>query len=246
MTSEICFHCATVGSTPVGLWAQACSKIMLLAGAFYTAMSDTLHRRCAHLQVFKHALQVETVGLLVKIAVLLDFEARVAENVGVVAPRRRWQVDALGIRVKALQKHTANAQCTCSRNGLGNGNLSGAELKSAIGAYTAVVLLDQVSAVCELGRGLAKIGEASNGQVFLVQVLVQQHLLGLRQCECRYRRKAETIDKRQSKQQSQWYLEHTLEHVGLSGIVTVRTNTQVHLVGAFVALERLGDAQNRI
>lgn len=30
--SEISFHCSGLGSTPVGLWAQACNKITLFSG----------------------------------------------------------------------------------------------------------------------------------------------------------------------------------------------------------------------
>ena len=43
-----------------------------------------------------------------------------------------------------------------------------------------------------------------------------------------------------------FYLLDGIEHVGLAVVVAVRTHTQVHLLGVGVALERLGDAQDRV
>jgi hypothetical protein len=63
----------------------------------FVSNSDEL----AHLDVLLHALKVEPDGLLVKVGVLLDLEARVLGDRGVVTPWRGGEVDGLGVGVES-------------------------------------------------------------------------------------------------------------------------------------------------
>lgn len=119
-----------------------------------------------HLEVLYEALEVKTDGLLVVVAVLLDLKARVLERRRVVTPRRRRQVDGLGVRVMTSQEGAANPQRTRTRDGLRRRNTT---------------FLDgrRVFAVCQHDGVLDKVGETSDGKVLLVVLLSQDLLLGL-------------------------------------------------------------------
>ncbi len=71
-----------------------------------------------HKEIFLEALEVEANSAFIKIPIAPDFETRVTEYRGVVAPRRDGQVDGLGRLVVTSKKSTANPQCACSRNRL--------------------------------------------------------------------------------------------------------------------------------
>lgn len=74
------------------------------------------------LDIANHALKVETDRILVVVAVLLNFEARVTEDGLVVGPGRGRDVDLLVSRKESLEESGANAQGTSARNGLSNGD----------------------------------------------------------------------------------------------------------------------------
>lgn len=70
--------------------------------------------------VGQHALEIQTDGLLVVVAVLLDLETRIAEDGLVVGPRRRRDVDGLLAGVPARQEGGGDAQGAGARDGLGD------------------------------------------------------------------------------------------------------------------------------
>ena len=110
--------------------------------------------RCS-LDVCNHAFKVQADSLLVVVLVLLHFQPGVLEDGRVVPPRRGGQVDGLGVRVVAREEGSTDAEGTCSRDGLGDGD-------AVLGDRLAV------SAVGELGGVGGKVGESSDGEVLLV------------------------------------------------------------------------------
>ena len=85
----------------------------------------------AYLEVFLESFEVKADSLLVVVTVAFDFEARVAEDGGMVTPCRGGEVYGLGVRVKASEESTTNAEGTSARDGLRNSNLSGNFLSGA-------------------------------------------------------------------------------------------------------------------
>lgn len=57
---EISFHCSSVGSTPVGLWAQAWSKKKEPFGAFCDQKKKTKKKRTKNLIMFPHKTNKQT------------------------------------------------------------------------------------------------------------------------------------------------------------------------------------------
>jgi hypothetical protein len=76
-----------------------------------------------HLEVTLHSLKVESDRLLVVVRVVLDFEARVAEDGDVVAPRRCREVDLARVRVVAGEEGAGDPEGARARERLGDGNL---------------------------------------------------------------------------------------------------------------------------
>ena len=118
------------------------------------------------LDVLDHTLEVETDGVLVVVAVLLDLEARVLEDSIVVGPTGVGDVDGLVARVEALEESTTDSEGTSTRDGLGDDD-------------SALLKRCRVGTICEDGGGLGEVGYTSNASVFLVKVLLDDSLLGL-------------------------------------------------------------------
>jgi hypothetical protein len=117
------------------------------------------------LDVGNHALKVEADGVLVVVAVLLDLQARVLEDGIVVRPRGVGDVDCFCVWVVALDEGTADAEGTSARDGLGDGD---AVLVEGRG----------VGAIRELEGGLSEVGHTRDAGVLLVQVRLDNLLLG--------------------------------------------------------------------
>ena len=118
------------------------------------------------LQVLLQALKVKANGLLVEVPVLLDLQARVTEDGGMVTPRGSGQVDDFGIRIVASKEGTTNAECTSTRDGLGHGD-------AVFGESSRVLTIG------ELESGLGEVGDTSDASVLLVKGRVDDLLLGL-------------------------------------------------------------------
>ncbi len=116
------------------------------------------------LDVGDHAVKVQANGMLVVVAVLLDLEAGVGEDGLVVGPRRGGDVNLLLAGVEAGEEVGANAQSTGAGDGLGDGQ---------------AVEGGRVLAVSELGGQGRKLGNTGDAGVLLVQLLVNDLLLGL-------------------------------------------------------------------
>lgn len=116
------------------------------------------------LEVGEQALKVEADGVLVVVAVLLDGQAGVLEDGGVVGPGRGRDVDLLGARVEALEEGGADAQGAGAGDGLRDGE---------------AVEGGAVLAVGQDGGGLGELGHSGDAGVFLVQPRGDDLLLGL-------------------------------------------------------------------
>lgn len=109
------------------------------------------------LDVGNHAIEVQTNGVLVVVAVLLDLQARIIEDGLVVRPAGRGDVDGLRAGVEALQESTSNPKSTSSGDGLGDSD---------------PVFLDRrrVRAVRQQGSRLGECGDTGNAGVLLIKV----------------------------------------------------------------------------
>lgn len=116
------------------------------------------------LDVGDHALKVEADGVLVVVAVLLNLEAGVGEDGLVVGPGRGGDVNLLLAGVEAGEEVGANAEGASAGDGLGDG-------QAAEGG--------RVLAVGELGGQGRELGNTGDAGVLLVQLLVNNLLLGL-------------------------------------------------------------------
>jgi hypothetical protein len=115
------------------------------------------------LDVPQQSIDVETDGLLVVVAVALNLQATVVEDVLVIGPRWSWQVDSLVVGVVTLQESAGNAQSTGSGDGLSDSHIV------------------QDRAVGTVGKDRSSLGESRNTSdtgVLLVQVLLGDALLG--------------------------------------------------------------------
>lgn len=77
----------------------------------------------SYLQILLQTSKVKADSLLVKVSVAADFKARVLENGCVVAPRGNGEIDNFRMRVVLGEECTSNAEGSCARDRLGNGNL---------------------------------------------------------------------------------------------------------------------------
>lgn len=73
------------------------------------------------LEVVDHAIEIEANGVLVVVLVLLDLEAGVLEDGGVVSPGRGRQINGLRLWIPSLEKGSTNAKGACTGDGLGDG-----------------------------------------------------------------------------------------------------------------------------
>jgi hypothetical protein len=138
-TLEIWSHCSWVGSTPVGLWAQAWRRTTVFLGAFCKRRRKKKNRIWIHLiinhrslllgtiatymEIFQHAINVKTVGLLIKVGVLLQVKTSVLHDRDVVTPGRVGDDDVLGMGEPGVQESSTNTESTSTGDGLGNGKL---------------------------------------------------------------------------------------------------------------------------
>jgi hypothetical protein len=82
-----------------------------------------------YLDVGNHALKVKSVGVLVKVLVVVDLEAGILEDWDVVAPGRGGDKDLLGGREPTGKEFTSDAKSTSTGDRLGNSNLSTRRIK---------------------------------------------------------------------------------------------------------------------
>jgi hypothetical protein len=107
------------------------------------------------LDVGNQTLKVQTDGVLVVVAVLLDLETGVLEDGVVVGPAGGGKVDLLRVGVETLKESTADSQGTGAGDGLGDDE--------------AVFLEDgRVGAVGQLGGGLGEGRDAGDAGILLV------------------------------------------------------------------------------
>lgn len=116
------------------------------------------------LEVGNQALKVKTDGVLVVVAVVLGLEGGVLEDGLVVGPGRGRDADLVLARAPSLEEGSTEAQGTSAGDGLGDGD---------------PVEDRRVLAVGELGGGGGEVGHAGDASVLLVQLAVDDALLGL-------------------------------------------------------------------
>lgn len=109
------------------------------------------------LEILDQTLKVQTDGVLVVVAVLVDLKAGVLEDGIVVGPAGSRDIDLLRGRVEALKESTSNAQGAGTGDGLSDGE---------------TVLCDHrgVRTVGQLGRSRCEGRDTSDTSVFLVEV----------------------------------------------------------------------------
>lgn len=118
------------------------------------------------LDIGDQTLKVQTNGVLVVVAVLLDLEARVAEDGVVVGPARVGEVDLLRVGVEALQERTTDAQGTSTGDGLGDD-------EAVLGQGGGVLAVGQLGGSVGEGRDTGDTG------VFLVEARSNDLVLSL-------------------------------------------------------------------
>ena len=117
------------------------------------------------LDVGNQTLKVQTNGVLVVVAVLLNLQTGILEDGVVVGPAGVGEVDLLRVGVEALQERTADAEGAGTGDGLGDDQ--------------AVVLQDGgVGAVGELGRGVGEGRDTGDAGVLLVVARRNDLVLG--------------------------------------------------------------------
>jgi hypothetical protein len=67
-----------------------------------------------YLEIIKHAVDIQSVAGLVKVAVLLDLHARVTKDRDMVTPCRVGDIDLLGMRIESAQEGGTNTKSTSS------------------------------------------------------------------------------------------------------------------------------------
>lgn len=118
------------------------------------------------LDIGDQALKVQTNGVLVVVAVLLDLKARVLEDGVVVGPAGVGEVDLLRVGVEALEERTTDAQGTSAGNGLGDD-------EAVLGQSGGVL------AVGQLGSGVGEGRDTGDAGVLLVEARSNDLVLGL-------------------------------------------------------------------
>jgi hypothetical protein len=74
-------------------------------------------------EIFQHAINVKTVGLLIKVGVLLQVKTSVLHDRDMVTPGRVRNDDVLGMGEPGVQESSTNTESTSTGDGLGNGKL---------------------------------------------------------------------------------------------------------------------------
>ena len=179
------------------------------------------------LDVGNHAIEVEANGVLVVVPVLLDLEAGVLEDSGVVCPRGVGDVDGLRVRVVALEEGAADAKGTGTGDGLGDGD-------AVLGERS------RVAAVGQLESSLGELGDTGDAGVLLVEGRVDDLLLGLLHRGQHVRLALVVAVGADACAQSVAPLEELALALAFCGGLL----TQVDLLGVAVGLEGLCDAQN--
>ena len=175
------------------------------------------------LDVGDHAIEVQANSVLVVVPVLLDLEAGVLEDGGVVRPRGSGDIDGLRVRVVALEEGAADAKGTGTGDGLGDGD-------AVLGERS------RVAAVGQLESSLGELGDTGDARVLLVEGRVDDLLLGLLHRGQHVRLALVVAVGADTCAQSVAPLQELALRGGLL--------TQVDLLGVAVGLEGLCDAQN--
>ena len=84
-------------------------------------MKSPIPDKTTHLDVPLHTLKVESDSLLVKVAVLLNFQSGILGDGDVVSPGRSRHVQSLGTWEESGQEGGSDPQSTSTGNGLGDG-----------------------------------------------------------------------------------------------------------------------------
>lgn len=116
------------------------------------------------LEVLNQTLKVQTNGVLVVVAVLVNLEAGVLEDGIVVGPAGGRNIDLLRVRVETLEESTSDAQSTGTGDGLGDGK---------------TVLRDHrgIGTVGQLGRSRCEGRDTSDTGILLVEARVDNLVL---------------------------------------------------------------------
>lgn len=69
-----------------------------------------------YLEIFNETIEVQADGLLVEVAILFDLKAGVAEDGGMVAPRRSGEVYGFGMGIETTEEGATNAKGSSSRD----------------------------------------------------------------------------------------------------------------------------------
>lgn len=133
------------------------------SGVVGTGVEKEDRARWGVLDIAEKSINVKSDGLLIVVAVALDGQSTVAENGSVVGPRRRRQVDGLGVGVELLEKSSSDAESTGTRDRLGDGD---------------VVENRGSGTVRKGGSRLGEGGNTGDTSVLMVEVLLEEALLG--------------------------------------------------------------------
>lgn len=125
---------------------------------------DDAALRCS-LDILDQTLEVQTNGVLVVVAVLLDLKAGVLEDSVVVGPAGVGQVNLLRAGVEALEESTTNAEGAGTGDGLGDDK---------------TVILDDggAGAVGQLGGGVGEGRDTGDTSILLVAARSNNLILG--------------------------------------------------------------------
>lgn len=65
-----------------------------------------------YLDVFKHAVNVKTIGVLVKVGILFNLKTGVLEDGKMVTPSRVGHIDLLGMGIERVKESSTNTKST--------------------------------------------------------------------------------------------------------------------------------------
>lgn len=117
-------HWDFVGSTPVGLWAHTCNKIIDPSGAFWiNGVNMSIRELGGYREIVHHAIKVQSIGGWIPISILAHFNTGIRKNTRMVGPRWIWQVNFRAL-LESRQQCSAITNSASARDGL-----NGAELK---------------------------------------------------------------------------------------------------------------------
>lgn len=226
MSAESSCHCSGVGSTPVGLCAQAWRRIVDRSGIFYnkqkkhdenkilncvTAANAKTHmlivfnlNSCAYGNVVQSSLKVQSTSGWIVVFVLFHVESCMLCDRYVIAPSWIWHPQVLRAGKEAREKGTADAEWTRAWNTL-NCRVHASLQLVAVGAER------------ELNWQLAEVRWAGNRCIFLVQFFCSDDLLGFLHAR-----------------QDEWF----------AVVIAISTDAEIDFLWICVLLEGLSDAEN--